>query len=458
MILKRNADQFKRCIRAISAFVVLISTLMIFMYVWIEYYNGGIVLPYVQSGHYLVGVLYLFFTLLFMIIYNGLDFGYLKKSSIILSQNLAYICSNIVIYLIIVLLSAKFVNIQPIIWLTVIDFIIIFCLATVITWIFKRLFPAKRLLVLYDEYEPSDFINKINTRKDRYVINEICKIDTLTEEEILCKIKKYDAVVSYDIHSETRNKIVKLCYAESVRLYTTPKVSDILIKGADTIHMFDSPLLLMRNNGLLFEQKIAKRCFDIIISIVILVITSPIYLCAAVAIKLYDGGPVLFRQDRCTIDGKVFSIHKFRSMIIDAEKDGKSIPATENDPRITRVGAFLRKTRIDELPQMIDILQGNMSLVGPRPERVEHVKAYTEDIPEFEYRLKVKGGLTGLAQIYGKYNTTAYDKLKLDLMYIQNYSFALDLKLLFMTVKIMFMKESTEGFEEKKSESMTQRD
>ena len=173
-------------------------------------------------------------------------------------------------------------------------------------------------------------------------------------------------------------------------------------------------------------------------------------LIVAVAIKLYDGGPVLFKQERCTINGKIFKIHKFRSMIVDAEKEGKSIPATEHDPRITPVGNIIRKLRIDELPQMIDILQGNMSIVGPRPERVEHVEAYTEDIPEFKYRLKVKGGLTGYAQIYGKYNTTAYDKLKLDLMYIQNYSLRLDIRLIFMTVKIMFMKESTEGFEKDK--------
>src|SRR5699024_4725426 len=171
-------------------------------------------------------------------------------------------------------------------------------------------------------------------------------------------------------------------------------------------------------------------------------------LLVAVAIKLYDGGPVFFTEERCTKDGKVFKIHKFRSMIVDAEKEGKAISATENDPRITPVGRFIRKTSIDELTQMIDIVQGNMSVVGPRPERVEHVRAYTEEIPEFSYRLKVKGGLTGYAQIYGKYNTTAYDKLKLDLMYIQNYSFLLDLKLIIMTVKIIFVKESTEGFED----------
>ena len=213
----------------------------------------------------------------------------------------------------------------------------------------------------------------------------------------------------------------------------------------------------MRNNGLTFEQKLIKRIMDIVISLIVLIITSPIMLIVAVAIKLYDGGPVLFKQERCTINGKIFKIHKFRSMIVDAEKEGKSIPATEHDPRITPVGNIIRKLRIDELPQMYDILKGDMSIVGPRPERIEHVKAYTEEIPEFAYRLKVKGGLTGFAQIYGKYNTTAYDKLKLDLMYIQNYSVLMDIRLIFMTVKIMFMKESTEGFNEEVSKDIGNR-
>ena len=169
----------------------------------------------------------------------------------------------------------------------------------------------------------------------------------------------------------------------------------------------------------------------------------------AIAIKAYDRGPVFFKQKRCTLNGKVFEIHKFRSMIVDAEKEGLSVPASEKDPRITPIGNIIRATRLDELPQIFDILSGNMSLVGPRPERIEHVEKYTKDIPEFAYRLKVKGGLTGYAQIFGKYNTTAYDKLKLDLMYIQNYSILLDIKLILMTIKIIFMKESTEGFDEK---------
>ena len=272
------------------------------------------------------------------------------------------------------------------------------------------------------------------------------------------EIKKYEGVVIYDVHSETRNKILKFCYGNDIRAYSTTKVSDILIRGAESLHIFDTPLLLYRNHGLSFEQRFLKRTMDILVSALMLLITSPIFLVASIAIKLYDGGPVFYRQARCTMNGKVFHIFKFRSMIVDAEKDGKSQPAADHDPRITPVGRILRATRLDELPQLIDILIGNMSLVGPRPERVEHVEKYTEDLAEFEYRLKVRGGLTGYAQIYGKYNTSPYDKLQLDLIYIQNYSIFLDIKLILMTIKIMFMKESTEGFTEEQRKDIQEKE
>ena len=253
-----------------------------------------------------------------------------------------------------------------------------------------------------------------------------------------------------------RNELLKFCYGKSLRVYSTPKISDIIIRSAESMHYFDTPLLLSRNDGLSIEQAFIKRAMDIFVSVVMLVITSPVFLVTAAAIKMHDGGPVFFYQERCTKDGKVFSICKFRSMIVDAEKNGASVPATERDPRITPVGNIIRKLRIDELPQLLNILKGEMSLVGPRPERVEHVHLYSESIPEFAYRMKVKGGLTGYAQVYGKYNTTAYDKLKMDLMYIQNYSVLLDIEILFKTIKILFEKESTEGFSDEVSAAMEQ--
>ncbi|WP_185750434.1 sugar transferase [Butyrivibrio sp. AE3003] len=211
---------------------------------------------------------------------------------------------------------------------------------------------------------------------------------------------------------------------------------------------------MCRNSGISGGQRILKRVFDLFFSILALIVLSPIFVLVAVAIKLEDRGPVFYKQDRVTIGGKVFGIVKFRSMIEDAEKDGKPIPAGEDDNRITKVGRFIRATRIDELPQLINIIVGDMSIVGPRPERVEHVEKYTQDIPEFAFRLKVKGGLTGVAQVFGKYNTSPLNKLKMDLYYITNYSLLLDLQIIFETVKILVQKESTEGFSKEKQEEM----
>ena len=219
-----------------------------------------------------------------------------------------------------------------------------------------------------------------------------------------------------------------------------------MIMSSEKINMFDTPLLLFRNCGLTVEKQVIKRIFDIVCSSVMLVVLSPLLLLIALLVKCYDGGPVFYKQERLTKDGKVFFVYKFRSMRVDSEKHGARL-AMKGDSRVTPVGKVLRNIHFDELPQLFNIIKGDMSLVGPRPERPEIAAEYTKEIPEFPYRLKVKAGLTGYAQVYGKYNTTPYDKLKLDLTYIENYSFILDLQLIATTVKILFQKENTEGVE-----------
>ena len=211
------------------------------------------------------------------------------------------------------------------------------------------------------------------------------------------------------------------------------------------MHLFDTPIYLTREYALKIEQRIAKRMIDLICSVLLLVIASPFMLITAIAIKLYDGGPVLYKQIRCTMGQREFYIMKFRSMRVDAEKDGVARLASKNDSRITPIGKFIRATRIDELPQLLNIVRGDMSFIGPRPERPEIIAQYLEDMPEFAFRMKVKAGLAGYAQVYGKYNTTPYDKLKLDLTYIEQYSVWLDLKLMLLTLKILIKPESTEG-------------
>ena len=269
-------------------------------------------------------------------------------------------------------------------------------------------------------------------------------------EKLYPMIQKYNAVVLCDLPSEVRNQIMKYCYQESIRTYVTPKISDILFRGADDIHLFDTPLYLSRNQGLGIVDLFVKRLMDIVISLIGIVIASPFMIVIALCIKLYDHGPVLYKQERLTKDGEPFMIYKFRSMTTHSEDAGARLAAKE-DARITPVGRVIRAIHFDELPQLFNILKGEMSVVGPRPERQIIADQYTEEIPEFVLRLKVKAGLTGYAQVYGKYNTTPYDKLKLDLTYIENYSVWMDIKILFLTFKILFVRDNTEGIDEKQT-------
>ena len=266
-------------------------------------------------------------------------------------------------------------------------------------------------------------------------------------ERLKEEVKDCDAMMLYGIEEQKRNDLVKYCFEKSIRIYVAPEISDILLRGADRLHSFDTPFLLLRNYGLSFEQKLIKRAMDIVISAMMLVVASPFMLVTALAIKLEDHGSVLYKQERVTLNGKKFWIYKFRSMIVDAEKQGARF-SSKNDDRITKVGKVIRALRLDELPQLFNILKGDMSIVGPRPERQKYIDEFCKETPEFIYRLKVKAGLTGYAQIYGKYNTSPLDKLKMDLMYIESYSILQDIRLIFLTLKIMFTKESTEGVEE----------
>lgn len=440
-----NYEQYKRLVRFTAGVVLIVIEMLLFAYVWVNFYNPKMEWPYVRLGHYFIATVYAFALFIFSNMYGALKLGYMKTYEAVYAQTLASVCTNGLMYIPIVLLTKHFQSIIPLFWMTVLDFFVIAVWSFLAIKLYRTLYPPRKVLLVYGERPISVFLDKINDRTDRFVIGESLHISA-GEKVIREKIKKYEGVVICDIPSRIRNSILKFCYGESIRVYATPKISDIIIRSAESLHFFDTPLILSRNDGLTFEQRFIKRTVDLILCVSAAVLLSPIMLITALAIKLYDKGPVLFFQDRCTKDGKVFSICKFRSMIIDAEREGISIPATDSDPRITPVGAFIRKYRIDELPQLFNVIKGDMSLVGPRPERIEHVMLYTEEIPEFKYRMKVKGGLTGFAQVYGKYNTSAYDKLKLDLMYIQNYSFLQDIEIIFKTIKILFIKESTEGF------------
>ncbi len=436
-------DLYKRSVVFFLAALVVVAQTAVFGYTWYEYYRNLIFEPFWNKGNWALIALYGLILVLFSRLYGGLKVGYLKKLDIAYSLTLAMICTNVVAYLQITLINRWFLDPIPLLVVTLVNFVIIVVWTFASGYIYSHLYKARKMLVIYGDRKPDELIRKMNSRRDKYDIGGKVHV-SVGEKEIYKMMHDYEAVIIWDLPSETRNRYLKHCFAHSIRCYVTPKISDVILTGTDRIHLFDTPLLVSRNMGLSAEQMMVKRLIDIVVSLVGIVIASPIMLICAIAVKAYDRGPVFYRQERLTYNGKAFRIFKFRSMCVDSEKYGARL-ASKHDSRITPVGKVLRNLHFDELPQLFNVLKGDMSLVGPRPERKEILREYQREIPEFYYRLKVKAGLTGYAQVYGKYNTTPYDKLKLDLFYIENYSLLLDLKLMLMTVKILFQKETSEG-------------
>lgn len=449
----RRQEQFKNLVKFGLSLCIWGAQVGVWAYFWLVDYADEIMRPFGYKGNWLVVAVYGIIAFFFTNIYGGYRVGYYKRGDIILSGFIAIFFANIITYLQTCLIGRAIMNALPFVQMTLIDSVLFVIWAFVSCGLYSKIFPPHKMLMVYGGKElATSLVQKMARREEKYRIVEA--ISAYAEkDEIIEKFKEYPAIILCDVPSPLRNELLNACFEMDIRVYTTPEISDILLRAADSVALFDTPILLNRNRGLSLEQRFIKRAMDIVFSAVMLVITSPFMLFTVIIVKLQDGGPVIFKQERATINNKHFFVYKFRSMIIDAEKDGISQPAVDGDKRITPVGRFIRTTRLDELPQLWNIFIGDMSIVGPRPERLEHVEMYTAEVPEFSYRLKVRAGLTGYAQVVGKYNTTAYDKLKMDLMYIAGYSLILDLKIMLMTFKILFTKESTEGMKDGKADS-----
>lgn len=445
--MKEKILGLKRTVMFITMCIILLSNTLLFGYAWGMNYSDTIILPFYRRGNILVVVIYGVLLYIFTKIYNGYKVGFIKLSEIIYSQVLSLLFVNILTYLQISLIGRKFLSISPMLWMTFIQFIVIIVWAVISNKIYFWIYPPRKTMLIYRGSDSEAIMKKMINHKEKFTITHKASIKEGVKH-ICDSLEDFDAVVISGADVKDRNYIIQYCYERSIRVYIIPTVEDIIISNSNTIHLFDTPMFLLRNRGLSPENRFAKRLIDILFSGFALIILSPIMIIVALLIKLYDGGPALFKQKRLTIDGRVFEVYKFRSMIVDAEKDGVARLASKNDNRITPIGKFIRAVRLDELPQLLNILKGDMSIVGPRPERPEIAKEYEKTMPEFAYRLKVKAGLTGYAQILGKYNTTPRDKLLLDMMYIEKYSLFLDIKLMLMTIKILFMSESTEGIDE----------
>ena len=457
----RKRESFKRLINIGLSMICLLLEISLFAYMWQFHFQFQLVDPLQKiwyRGFLLENGIYSAILIFFSVTYGGMRLGYMKNTEIIFSQVFATLMADVLIYAELCMMARSIFPADMFLLMVFLQIIAVIIYANIANKIYRTAFPPRELLLIHGDRPIEDIVNKFESRKDKYKITKCEHIKKGTTElcrEILDNYRngEINAVVIWDINEKDRNIILKFCYAHSIRVYVMPKISDVILVGSEELHVFDTPILLTREYSLSMEQRFIKRSIDVICSLILLVVTSPLMLLTALAIKLYDGGPVLYKQVRCTTGQREFYIMKFRSMRTDAEKDGVARLAQKGDKRITPVGKVIRKCRLDELPQLINVLKSDMSIVGPRPEMLENVEKYTNDLPEFRYRLRAKAGLTGLAQIYGKYNTSPRDKLIMDLAYIQQYSVWLDLKLILRTALVLLTpEESTEAFEDKKTE------
>lgn len=398
---------------------------------------------------YGTAVLIYFVILLFCVrTYSAYNVGSAKKWVLILSQTLACAVSACIMYLLVLINQRELIDPLPMVGVIALQLVLNFIWSYCTDFLFFRLQKTRKAVLIYRNSSDLRRMNEVKEYKRRFeVIGEI--IDPPDDLDYVAeRLAGAEDVFVSGVNATLRNGILKYCVEQGICCYVIPHVGDVIMMGSRRMELFSAPFFRVMRAEPNIEYMIIKRFMDIVLSVILIILLSPVILITALAIKIYDRGPVLYKQVRLTKEGKTFRILKFRSMRVNAEEDGVARMATENDSRITPVGKVIRACRVDELPQLFNILRGDMSIVGPRPERPEIAKQYEEFMPSFALRLQVKAGLTGLAQIYGRYNTDPNDKLKMDLMYINQMSLMQDIRLIFATVKVLFMKDSTRGVAE----------
>lgn len=456
----RNTHIFKKNIyeAALNRAVKMTNVLLIvglFSIAWFYFYVDDKFINFYEWGNIVVLFIYALIYFAYGRTYDAFHLRFSNKNESFYSQSLAIIMSDIIMYLIISLLDHGKSSILPMLgccFIQVFATLVWCCFAH--NW-YDKCFSSAKAIILYNTVSGKEnIINECGYDERLHVLKKIQVDDLLLEtnqglmvnDKECMRLQEADAVFLIDIPSHKRNKIIKYCINHNIVSYVQPRIGDILLSGARTVHMCYLPMMRVAGYSPVPEYVWGKRLFDFVSASMLFIFISPLFIMTALAVKISDGGPVFYKQIRLTQHGKLFKVLKFRSMRTDAEKDGIARLSTgDNDNRITSIGRFIRKCRLDELPQLINIIKGDMSVVGPRPERPEIAAEYEKNLPEFSLRLQGKAGLTGYAQVYGKYNTAPYDKLEMDLMYLANPSIVEDLRIIFATLKILFTSESTEG-------------
>ena len=421
----------------------------LFAFLWFDHYNEILNIELSTRFGFVLIIAYLLTYNFLIRTFDGFALGISKALELVYSQCLAAFILDGAIFVTIWFLLESVPSLMPIIFVFAVKCISAFIWAYLFDYLYFRNYIPKRVAVIYFDKRDYDRLWTLEALSRKFRVEKSLRVTNVIDNQILTQLENMDAVFVRGLPANKRNDILKFCMEKDIEVYFWPKIGDVLIAGAEKTHMFHVPVMYLQRYRPKSSYLLVKRVFDILVSLLGIVLLSPFMLITMYAIRFYDGGPVLYKQVRLTKDEREFKIWKFRSMKMDAEKDGVARLSTGiKDSRITPVGRVIRAIRFDELPQLFNILKGDMSIVGPRPERPEIAQQYAMEMPEFKLRLQAKAGLTGYAQVYGKYNSLPYDKLQMDLLYLTNPSFLNDIRIMLATVKILFMKESTEGVPE----------
>ena len=451
--MKVKSNLFHDITIRIARLINIVLMVAPFVIAWYSRYADLLWVRFEMRGHWLVIALYVFLYYLIGKIYDAFKMSYFTRGEMIYNQVLSLLEVNVIMYIVAWLLIRHIPNPLPVIIVFAIQIGVAVLWAIFAQKWYYTVFPANKTVVVWDMRKGITKLIEEYHLERKYKVVANASIDECIAD--LSMLDDADTVFLIGVHSHDRNVVAKYCLMHGIEAYLVPRIGDLIIASASRKNLFHMLLLKVERFNPTLEYVILKRIADIKLSFIAIIILSPIMLITAICIKHEDHGPVLYKQVRLTKDGKRFEIYKFRSMRTDAEKDGVARLSTgDNDDRITKVGHFIRKVRIDELPQLFNILKGDLTIVGPRPERPEIMAEYERTLPEYALRLQMKAGLTGYAQVYGKYNTEPYDKLLMDLMYIANASVFEDIRIIFATVKILFMPESTEGINENQTNAL----
>lgn len=428
------------------------TSLVLFFVFWMLFKYGTVYFEFsvrFRYNYFVLG-LYALMLLFFIEVYNAYYLGYVPVKRLIFYQFLSQLLSVVIVYIVVTIAWAHVYNPIPLLIALAIQLVLDVVWSTIANNVYMKLHRTRNTILIYGNKFDKIFYNVLLGKPSEklYHVSKTVEYDGDSFKDIKSAVEGFDAIFAVGVHLHCRNDMMKYCKENRVPLFFIPTVGDVIVKDSHHLKSFDAPVFFVSRSQPNPGYAFFKRAFDILASGVGLIIISPILLITGLAIHFYDGGPAFYKQTRLTIDDKEFKIIKFRSMRVDAESiGGVQFSTGKNDPRVTPIGRFIRKIRFDELPQLWNIFKGDMSFVGPRPERPEFAEKFYEYLPEFRLRLQVKAGLTGYAQVYGRYNSDPYEKLIFDLLYINNMNIRTDIMLFFATIAILFSSNSTKGYD-----------